>query len=348
MRRRKFIFLAGAGLLGRLKSLSADSILISNDPRLTDFDLESVCSRYTPIEDFYVRDHFTGFPAASTIQSLSIAGEVARPLVITPLRLRSLKTRRLGAVLECAANGIFPYAMASNGLWEGWALHDILALAHPTARARFLLLTGGDGFRRRVSLGQVSPEALLATKLNHQPLTPAHGAPWRALFPGLYGMQSVKWLKRIELATEPLPLDTDEYAARLRGSNGIVKYQALPPVLVKSVITYPALGQALHPGTVTLRGLAWSGQGKVAVVEVSSDGGKTWSVAKLDPAGRYEWALWHYTVWIKGTGVAEFAVRAVDENGSEQPATRNPSRLDLYANNTIERVPFVVQQMLSR
>ena len=341
VRRREFI-LAGSGLLMTAKSLLADSILVSEDPRISEFDLQSLEGRYTSVKDFFVRNHF-GIPAASSLQSLAISGEVAKPLAISPQALQKLKERKLDAVLECAQNQTGPLALASNGLWEGWTLHDILALARPSAKARSLLLLGADGFQRRIQLEQVSPQALLATKLNHQRLTPEHGAPWRVLLPGLFGMQSVKWLKQIEIVATPLALNTDEYAESIKGPDGKVEYKALPPVLVKSVITYPVRGQVLHPGTVTLRGVAWSGQGRVAVVEISADGGKTWRLAKLDPAGRYGWATWHYTVTIIGTGVAEFAVRAVDENGLQQPATRDPSRLDHYANNTIERVQFVVQ-----
>lgn len=340
--RREFI-LAGSGLLISAKSLLADSILVSKSPRISEFDLQSMAGRYTSTSDFFVRNHFE-IPAVSTLQQLAIGGEVAHPLAISAADLRRLKVTKLGAVLECAENGTGPLALASDGLWEGYALKDILAMARPNANAWHLLLTGADGFRRSIPLEQVSPQALLATQLNHQPLTPEHGAPWRALFPGLYGMQSVKWLKSIQLTSAPLPLDKDEYTESIKGANGQTQHKALPPVLVKSVMTYPVVGQVLHPGSVTLRGVAWSGQGKIAAVEISADGGKSWRIAKLDPGGRYDWTMWHYTVVINGTGVGEFAIRAVDEKGSEQPATRDPSRLDIYANNTIERVQFVVQK----
>jgi DMSO/TMAO reductase YedYZ molybdopterin-dependent catalytic subunit len=346
VRRREFI-LAGSGLLVTAKNFLADSILVTENPRISEFDLQSLEGRYTSVNDFFVRNHF-GIPPASTLQSLTIGGEVEKPLIISPPSLGSLKDRKLSAVLECARNGTGPLALASNGLWEGPALHDILAMAGPGEKARFLVLEGADGFRRSIPLEQVSPQALLATKLNHKPLSPEHGAPWRALFPGLYGMQSVKWLKDIKVAATPLPLETDKYVESVKGSNGQKEYKALPPVLIKSVITYPVLGQVLHPGTVTLRGVAWSGQGKVAVVEISTDGGKSWRIAKLEQGGRYEWARWHYTVAIIGTGVAEFAVRAVDEKGSEQPASRDTNRMDAYANNSIERVQFLVQPVPAR
>lgn len=343
MRRRDFFAtLAGTGLLVPAASLLGDSILVSSNPRISEFDLQSLEGRYTPPTDFYVRNHYA-IPPASAASTLSISGEVEKPVTISQKDLAKLKMRQLGAVLECSGDGTGPEALASNGLWKGWTLQDVLGMALPTTEAKFLILTGADGFRRSIPVEQVSQDAMLVTKLNRQPLPPEHGAPWRALFPGLYGMQSVKWLKQIELATTPLPLETDEYAAVIKGPAGAARRQALPSVLVKSVITYPILGQVLHPGTVTLRGLAWSGGGRIAAVEITTDGGKSWRLAKLDRGGPYEWTIWHYTVGINGTGVAEFAVRAVDEKGFEQPATRDPSRLDLYANNTIERIQFLVQ-----
>jgi len=334
--------LAGSGLLVPARRVLGDSILISANPRISEFDLQSMEGRYTPATDFYVRNHYA-IPPTSAASTLSITGEVEKPVTISQKDLATLEVRQLGAVLECSGDGTGPLALASNGLWEGWPLQDVLGLARPTAKARFLLLTGADGFRRSIPLEQASPDAMLVTKLNRQLLPPEHGAPWRALFPGLYGMQSVKWLKQIELAAAPLPLETDEYAAVIKGHAGATQRQALPAILVKSVITYPVLGQVLHRGTVTLRGLAWSGGGKIAAVEVTTDGGKSWRVADLDPGSRYEWAVWHYTVGIKGTGVAEFSVRAVDDKGSEQPATRDPHHLDPYANNTIETIQFLVQ-----
>ena len=53
----------------------------------------------------------------------------------------------------------------------------------------------------------------------------------------------------------------------------------------KSVITHPSPGLTLRgPGLYEISGLAWSGYGKIAKVEVSADGGKSWGVAALsDP-----------------------------------------------------------------
>ena len=335
--------LAGGGLvLPWPLRIRADSVLVSTNPLIAEFNLQSLQGRYTPTEDFYIRNHFP-LPQAMATRSLRIEGEVERPLSLAAQDLERLKTKELGAVLECSGNGTGPDALVSNGFWEGWTLGDLLDLARPTPKAAYLHLFGQDGFSRSVPMAEARPDALLVTRLNHQALTPEHGAPWRALFPGWYGMNSVKWLERIVLSTQPLPRDTDEYLARLSAKGGQSVYQPLPRMLVKSVITYPALGVILHPGTVTVRGLAWSGTDKVAVVEVSTDGGNTWRVAKLEPGSSYEWATWQYGVKIPEPGVLNLACKAVDDKGSAQPMTRDPNRLDGYANNTIEQMRFLVE-----
>jgi hypothetical protein len=94
---------------------------------------------------------------------------------------------------------------------------------------------------------------------------------------------------------------------------------------------------------VTVRGVAWSGTGKIAVVEVSTDNASTWRLAKLDPGTLYEWRLWQFTVKIPQSGVLNVASKAVDDKGSEQPLERDPNRLDGYANNTIERVHYLIE-----
>ncbi len=345
MRRREFFTLAAGGtvLLSTARRVRGDSILLSSNPLVVEFNLQSLNGKYTPTEDFYIRNHFP-IPQAAPTRLLRIEGEVEKPLSVSAEDLARLRPREMGAVLECAGNGTSPEALASNGLWEGWVLEDILAMAQPTSKAAHLHLTGSDGFSRSVPMGEALRDAMLVTRLNHQPLPLEHGAPWRVLFPGWYGMSSVKWLERIELSPIPLAPETDQYLAKLdRPPAGQPNYHSLPRLQVKSVVNYPALGVILHPGTVTVRGLAWSGTGTVAVVEVSTDGGKTWRVAKLDAGSRYEWCQWQYTVKIPEPGVLNVACKAVDEKGAEQPVQRDPNRIDGYANNTIEQVHFLVE-----
>lgn len=342
MNRRSFIALASTSLLLRRPVRArGDSILVSPDPMVVEFNMQSLDGRYTSTEDFYVRNHFP-VPQVTGQTALRIEGKVGQALTLTPADLGRLKRIQLGAVLECAGNGTGPEALASNGFWEGWLLADVLALAKPSPDAAFLHLAGADGFLRSVPATQASV-ALLATHLNHQPLDARHGAPWRALIPGSYGMSSVKWLQKIQLSSNPLPLPTDEYAAQVMLPTGKTSFQTLEKIRVKSVITYPALGVLLHPGSVTVRGVAWTGSGKVAVVEVSVDGGNTWRVAQLDAGPPYEWSPWRYTIKLPEPGVLRVAAKAVDQSGAEQPMKRDAQRIDMYANNTIEQVRYLVE-----
>jgi hypothetical protein len=72
--------------------------------------------------------------------------------------------------------------------------------------------------------------------------------------------------------------------------------------------------------TVTLRGIAFSGYGRVTRVEISEDGGKNWSDAKLgEDHGPYSFRTWEAAWTPKSPGKHAVAVRATDEKGNVQP-----------------------------
>src|SRR5262249_39527523 len=87
----------------------------------------------------------------------------------------------------------------------------------------------------------------------------------------------------------------------------------------KSVITFPS-GEMRLPGAgfYEITGLAWSGRGKIARVEISTDGGKTWDLAALqDPVLPICQTRFRFPVW-DGTP-ATLQSRATDETGYAQP-----------------------------
>ena len=199
MDRRKFLALAGIALPLSVRKLMAEHHVVSADPLLVDFDTCSLRGRYTTEEDFYVRNHGE-IPPAVEAKSLPIEGEVARPLEITPDHLAHLEKRKLGAVLECAGNPVSTIAKVSDGEWEGWSLGEVLSLARPTSAGAYVNLFGRDGYARSVPADRAHNDGLIVTHLNGKRLSRRHGAPWRALFPGWYGMDAVKWLERIEVS----------------------------------------------------------------------------------------------------------------------------------------------------
>jgi DMSO/TMAO reductase YedYZ molybdopterin-dependent catalytic subunit len=306
-----------------------------------DSDLNSLVARYTPVEDFYIRNHFK-VPDQTGAPALDIQGEVEKPLRLTPEDLAALRRCQVGSVLECAGNPVGTVAKLSNGAWEGWSLADVLALARPAQASAHLHLFGRDGYGRNIPIERALDGGMLATQLNGRLLSPQHGSPWRALFPGWYGMDSVKWLARIVVAPAPLESNDSAYLELIRDPKGAVRLRALPRVQVKSLIVSPLAGAVLRPGTISLRGIAWSGGGSIARVEFSADGGATWRLAALDAGVRYEWVFWRSELELTARGGVEFVCRAVDEKGMVQPAQRDPNRLDGYSNNWYHRVRCVM------
>jgi sulfite oxidase len=342
MRRREFVVSAGAVLLASARKLRADHHVISASPLIVEFDLATLEGRYTRVEDFYVRNHYD-VPATGGPTALRIEGEVEKPQSVSPDRLASLPQRKIGTVLECAGDPEQAVSLVSDGVWEGWVLRDVLALAHPLPAGIYLHLSGRDGFSRSVPADQAMREGFLVTTLNGRPLTRNHGAPWRALFPGLYGMDSVKWLEKITLSSSPLPVVGYTYVETRRGVLGGVEERPLPRVQVKSVITAPAEGAVLRRGPVRVCGLAWSGSGKISSVDISAGEAGKWRPATLNcSASGYDWALWVASVDLRKPGVVEFVSKATDSAGNTQPEKRDPQRLDLYAYNVCDRVRCIV------
>jgi len=338
-RRYVMALLGNAWLAARV--LRAEHRVISMDPLEMEFELWSLQGQYTSVEDFYVRNHFES-PSSPQAATLKIEGEVEVPQQLTRADLAKLEERKFGAVLECAGNRVGSTGLVSNGAWTGWALKDILTLARPNAAAGHLHLHGRDGYKRSVPLGRAMADAVLVTQLNSRPLTLPHGAPWRALLPGWYGMDSVKWLERIVVAATPLPSEGGTYQQSRQTESGEIEREPLPHVRVKSAILNPRPGSVLRKGKTEIRGLAWTGAGTIASVEVSAGAGRAWQSASLIPTGALEWVIWKISVELTETGTVELVSRAKDTTGQVQPVERDTSRLDGYANNWYHRVRCTV------
>ena len=342
MQRREFVLSTAAALLASAARLRADHHVVSADPLVVAFDLASLQDRYTPVEDFYVRNHFESpEPPASPV--LTIEGEVERPQQLQLRDLDLLAETKLGAVLECAGDPLTTTSLVSNGIWQGWPLGDIISRAGRKRTATYVHLFGRDGFSRSVPADRAMDGGLLVTTLNDRPLTRNHGAPWRALFPGWYGMDSVKWLERIVLAATSLPPVGMTYLEVRKEAAGNLQSQPLPPIQIKSVITEPIGGAVLRRGKVEVRGLAWSGCGRVSLVHLSTDGAANWQEANLEDGGsRYDWVRWSVALVLNKAGVVELLAKATDSAGNSQPLLRQPQRVDRYAYNVCDRIRCIV------
>lgn len=315
--------------------------MISAEPLIVESGLGSLTGRYTSIEDFYIRNHFP-IPDTAT-GSLVVEGEVGKPGKFTMNSFAAIARRELGAVLECAGGPLRASTLTSAGLWRGWPLAEILVRVSPKSAARYVHLFGADGFSRSVPIERALKDGLLATTLNGRPLGRNHGYPWRALFPGWYGMDSVKWLRRIVVAAAALPPSDASYLQSTRLPGGAVDTQPLPRIQVKSIITAPADGTVIPRGAVDVHGLAWSGSGKVSSVQVSPDGGSSWQPASVSDGGNtYDWALWQISLACDQPGVINLVAKATDDAGNTQPEQWDPRRADRYAYNVWHRIRCVV------
>jgi DMSO/TMAO reductase YedYZ molybdopterin-dependent catalytic subunit len=341
MDRRRFLNSFGPALLLSAGLVRGERHVVSVNPLEVESDLTSLEGRYTALEDFYVRNHHVT-PQQSARPLLRVEGEVGKPMRLTPADLTSRKKFELGAVLECAGNPSTPNGLVSNGMWGGWSLSEIIQLARPSRSAAFLHLFGRDGYVRSVPMDRVQDGAMLVTNLGPRPLQPDHGAPWRAFFPGWYGMDSVKWLDRIVVSVAPLAGPENEYVEmRLGAPVGIVR-RPLPRVQVKSVITSPTDRSVVPRGSIEIRGLAWSGEGSISKVQLTADEGTNFHDADLSPGSRYEWVLWRASLELSRLGATELVCRATDSNGHTQPERRAAERLDGYGQNWYHRVQVAV------
>lgn len=341
MDRRKFLALAGIALPLSVKKLMAEHKVVSADPLVVDFDVCSLRGRYTEEQDFYIRNHGE-IPPRIEATSLRIEGEVARPLEITPSQLAHFEKHQVAAVLECAGNPVKTTALVSDGVWEGWSMKDVLSLASPESAGTFINLFGRDGYARSVPADRIRDRGLIVTHLNGQRLSRHHGAPWRALFPGWYGMDAVKWLNRIAVSRTELPSNQMAYLELIQGPSGEPEGRPLPRIQVKSLILSPKNGAVLRHGKVQSRGVAWSGEGPIARVDVSADGGLNWQPATVDHGSLYDWSWWQTELDLSRPGHVELACRATDEPGHTQPGVRDPKRLDGYVNNWRHHIQCVV------
>jgi len=298
-------------------------------------DLDGVI---TP-SDLHFERHHAGVPAIDpTHYSLLVHGMVDRPLVFTLDDLRRFPGRSIIRFIECSGNGGRAYratgvapdqtpqqidGLTSTSEWTGVPLATLLREAGAALDASWLLAEGMDAavMTRSVPIAKAYDDALVAYAQNGEPLRPEQGYPARLLLPGVEGNACVKWLRRIEVTNQPSMTreETSKYTDPL--PNGTARQFTLD-MDVKSLITEPSYPDALTgPGWWEIRGLAWSGRGRIATVEVSADGGRTWKAARLDepvlPKCHTRFRLpWQWT-----GGEATLVSRATDETGGVQPTT---------------------------
>ena len=346
MTRRRLLQLPGACTLLR-RALASPS----GEAQNLSYPLQAIEGAITPADLFFVRDHFLEPELPLDAWRLKIEGRVAHPLELSLADLLESPAKKLEAFLECAGNTAGGSAV-SNAIWEGAPLAYLLRQAGVEPAATMALIEGADSGRlmpdspslpysQLVPLAKcMQPESLIALKLNDRFLPRRNGFPARALFPGWYAMDSVKWLQRITVLRPEDSTSGFEASGMNKVYNRIVEtapgnraVTRLSTVLIRSAIAWPPDNWKLPAGRHVIRGFAWTGAGLVRGVEFSSDGGAAWAPARLELVPKpFRWVRWSFS-WRASPGEHVLMSRASDDSGHSQPLKRQPGRKDGYELN---------------
>jgi sulfane dehydrogenase subunit SoxC len=285
----------------------------------------------TPNGLFYERHH-GGVPTIDPAQHrLMLHGLVERPLIFTMEDLRRFPSESRIHFLECSGNPGYskPYGKTASDLvglvscaeWTGVSLKLVLQEAGLKPEAKWVVAEGADAaaLTRSIPIEKCLDDAMLVYSQNGERLRPQQGYPLRLFLPGFEGNMSVKWLRRLHVAAEPAYSreETSKYTDLL--PDGTAREFSFY-MEAKSIITRPSGGQRLNaPGFHEITGIAWSGHGKIARVEMSVDDGKSWQEAQLQEPVLTR-ALTRFRLpWRWDGKPAVIQSRAIDETGYVQP-----------------------------
>ena len=306
--------------------------------------LEDLHSLITPNELFFVRNHAPTPLIDAGSYALTVGGPGAEREVRLSLDdLRALPSQTQISYIECAGNwrGFFQSVTGRTASgsqwgtgaigcaeWTGPRLADVLALVGIRADAVEVNVIGLDEaeWARPMPLEKaLDPDTILALTMNGVPLPPDHGFPVRVVVPGWVGSSSVKWVGRIEVATEKVWVRANTSSYVLVGDEWPADRYApadgapITTGMVKSALALPRPAR-LAAGVQRLRGFAWSPRGPVEGVEWGvGDGG--WGQARLIGASAalpLAWCRFEFE-WNATPGSHVIRTRATDAAGDTQP-----------------------------
>lgn len=331
---------------------------------------------YTPNDAFFVRYHLADIPEVDAAQwRLAVGGDSAtKPFELTLNALkRDFTPVEVTAVCQCSGNrrGLFEphvagvqwgYGAMGNARWRGARLKDILERAGITKETLEISFEAADGpvvdktpdFVKSIPIGKaLDPNTLVAYEMNGVPLPHFNGFPARIVVPGwtaTYWMKHVTginarakpednfWMKSAyRIPTGKFPI-VERFLSQETAAN-----TPITEMVVNSVITSPAEGDSVRRGqAVTVKGIAWDGGYGIALVEVSADGGQTWSRATLgSDAGRYSFRPWTMPMTLDKAGPLGLMARATNAIGQSQTVAlvQNPAG---YHHNLMHSVGITV------
>ena len=290
----------------------------------------------TPSDLHYERHH-AGVPLIDPGRyTLTLHGMVDRPTVFTLDELQRFPSTSRIMMLECSGNSGSGWtkgpptgsAQTLHGLtstsdWTGVLVSTLMQEVGVQAGASWVLAEGEDAavLSRSVPIQKMRDDAFVAYGQNGEALRPEQGYPARLMLPGWEGNINIKWLRRLKFGDQPFQTreETSKYTDPMPDGSA---RQFTFVMEAKSTITWPTARIGVMPGLGPweIRGIAWSGRGRITRVEVSTDGGQTWDTAKLvDPVLRMAHTRFVFPWTWNGTE-SILTSRATDETGYVQPS----------------------------
>lgn len=317
--------------------------------------LQGLFGIITPNGLHFERHHQGWYDIDPAKHRLMINGLVKQEMVFTMEDLMRLPSVSRIHFIECGANtGMewgnvavptvqYTHGMLSCCEFTGVPLSILLDMAGAdTKKGKYILAEGGDGsgMTRTIPMEMALDDVLVVWGMNGEMLRPENGYPLRLVVPGVQGVSSVKWLRRIEVGDMPYASkDEAVHYIDLMPDGMHRQYTSIQEC--KSVITTPSGGQQLlETGFYNISGMAWSGRGKVKRVDVSVDGGRNWREARLETPVLTK-AITRFNIdWVWDGKPAILQSRATDETGHVQPAYRMLREVrgtrSIYHNNAIQ------------
>lgn len=321
--------------------------------------------RVTPKEIMFNRLHFpiegerawtaSLEPVERPDWTIVFDGLVSRIRRITVADLEKMGTVKVEMVVQCAGNGRGFYAAKAkcpgsqwhhggmaNVVFEGVPLKKVVDELNPGlgAQVRYITVNGmddpptpkGADFEKSYRIDDPALDnALLAFRMNGEPIPACHGGPVRMVIPGFYGNMNVKFVSRVLFAAAQspsvfqsrayrVPLEPVEPGQMKVSDFTLTNSEPTYAFRIKSVIFSPIEGDSPKAGRVTVRGVAFNdGRAPVTLVEVSTDGGTTWKAAAVEKADSpFAWQHWSVDLELPA-GTHTLVSRATDARGRSQP-----------------------------
>jgi sulfite dehydrogenase (cytochrome) subunit A len=327
---------------------------------------------FTPNDAFFVRWHLSDIPTTidAATHRIRVGGAVGKPLSLSMAELQRMPAVEIAAVNQCSGNsrGFFEPRPAGgqwqdgamgNALWRGVRLKDLLDRAGLAADAKYVQFNGLDkptlpgtpDFRKSLDVDVArGDDVIVAYAMNGKPLPLLNGFPVRLVVPGWYSTYWVKMLSDITvldhvddqfwMKTAYRIPDTPNHSVAPSDSG----FATIPinRMVVRSFVTNISDGASLKPGRTAVRGIAFDGGSGVKSVEISADGGTTWTAAALEnDYGKYSFRRWNAVVNLDAGKRYVLACRAFGNDGAAQTATPiwNPGG---YMRNVIQQYKVTV------